>query len=104
MTTATTNGHGSHQTARERLRSPAEDEAGERSGSMLGSVLGAVKGLVASRIPPADLDERDPDYIRESLPRLWLLSSLYFRGDVRGLGNVPRKAACCWSATTRAAT
>ena len=89
MTTATTNGHGSHQTARERLRAPAEDEAGERSGSMLGSVLGAVKGLVTSRIPAADLDERDPDYIRESLPRLWLLSSLYFRGDVRGLGNVP---------------
>ena len=37
MTTATTNGHGSHQTARDRLRAPAEDEAGERSGSMLGS-------------------------------------------------------------------
>ena len=36
-----------------------------------------------------NLDDRDPDYIRESLPRLWLLSSLYFRGEVRGLGNVP---------------
>ena len=41
--------------------------------------------------PPADLDERDPDYIRESLPRLWLLSSLYFRGEVRGLGNIPEE-------------
>ena len=38
------------------------------------------------RAPSADLDERDPDYIRETLPRLWLLSSLYFRGEVRGLG------------------
>jgi 1-acyl-sn-glycerol-3-phosphate acyltransferase len=38
-----------------------------------------------------NLDDRDPDYIRESLPRLWLLSSLYFRGEVRGLGNVPEE-------------
>jgi 1-acyl-sn-glycerol-3-phosphate acyltransferase len=43
------------------------------------------------RAPAADLDERDPDYIRETLPRLWLLSSLYFRGEVRGLGNVPEE-------------
>ncbi|MEA2340569.1 MAG: hypothetical protein QOG11_646, partial [Solirubrobacteraceae bacterium] len=35
------------------------------------------------------LDERDPDYIRESLPRLWLLTSLWFRGDIRGMGNIP---------------
>ena len=39
--------------------------------------------------PVADLDERDPDYIRETLPRLWLAASLYFRGEVRGLGNIP---------------
>jgi 1-acyl-sn-glycerol-3-phosphate acyltransferase len=39
----------------------------------------------------ADLDERDPDYIRDTLPRLWLLSSLYFRGEVRGLGNIPEE-------------
>ena len=45
----------------------------------------------AGRVPAADLDERDPDYIRETLPRLWLLSSLYFRGEVRGLGNVPEE-------------
>jgi 1-acyl-sn-glycerol-3-phosphate acyltransferase len=48
-------------------------------------------GAVASRIPTADLDERDPDYIREQLPGLWLLSSLYFRGEVRGLGNIPEE-------------
>jgi 1-acyl-sn-glycerol-3-phosphate acyltransferase len=41
------------------------------------------------RIPTADLDERDPDYIRENLPRLWLLASIWFRGEVRGLGNIP---------------
>ena len=37
----------------------------------------------------ADLDDRDPDYIRENLPLVWLLSSLWFRGEVRNLGNVP---------------
>lgn len=52
-------------------------------------LLHAVAGRVRGRVPVADLDERDPDYIRESLPRLWLLASLWFRGEVRGLGNIP---------------
>lgn len=51
--------------------------------------LGGLAEAVSSRIPVADLDERDPDFIRERLPGLWLLSSLYFRGEVRGLGNIP---------------
>jgi 1-acyl-sn-glycerol-3-phosphate acyltransferase len=42
-------------------------------------------------VPPADLDERDPDYIRESLPGLWMLASLYFRAEVRGLERIPEK-------------
>ena len=54
-------------------------------------LVGRVRTAVAGRVPTADLDERDPDYIRETLPRLWLLSSLYFRGEVRGLGNVPEE-------------
>jgi 1-acyl-sn-glycerol-3-phosphate acyltransferase len=49
----------------------------------------AVAGAVGSHVPVADLDERDPDYIRESLPAQWLLASLWFRGEVRGLGNIP---------------
>jgi 1-acyl-sn-glycerol-3-phosphate acyltransferase len=47
--------------------------------------------VVSDRIPVADLDERDPDYIRERLPRLWLLTSIWFRGEVRGLGNIPEE-------------
>jgi len=35
------------------------------------------------------LEDRDPDYIREALPLLWLLSTFYFRAEVRDLGNVP---------------
>ena len=54
-------------------------------------LLSGVAELVKSRVPAADLDERDPDYIRESLPRLWLIASLYFRAEVRGLGNVPEE-------------
>jgi 1-acyl-sn-glycerol-3-phosphate acyltransferase len=55
------------------------------------SAITRVREAVIGRVPAADLDERDPDYIRETLPRLWLLSSLYFRGEVRGLGNVPEE-------------
>jgi 1-acyl-sn-glycerol-3-phosphate acyltransferase len=71
---ASTNGH-------------AKDEA-SRAG-FAGRLLGDLAKSVQGRIPVADLDERDPDYIRDTLPRLWLLSSLYFRGEVRGLGNIP---------------
>jgi 1-acyl-sn-glycerol-3-phosphate acyltransferase len=49
----------------------------------------AVSQQLQARIPRADLDERDPDYIRETLPGLWLLASFYFRADVRGLENIP---------------
>src|SRR5437660_3841615 len=52
-------------------------------------LVAGMREQVQARIPRADLDERDPDYIRESLPRLWLLASLWFRGEVRGLGNIP---------------
>jgi 1-acyl-sn-glycerol-3-phosphate acyltransferase len=79
------NGHSTNGKVRD--REPASEPA---RGPGLAARLGrAVAGAVQSRIPVADLDERDPDYIRESLPRLWLLASLYFRGEVRGLGNIP---------------
>jgi 1-acyl-sn-glycerol-3-phosphate acyltransferase len=48
-----------------------------------------IKEAVSSRVPRADLDERDPDYLREQLPGLWVLASFYFRADVRGLERIP---------------
>src|SRR5436305_8191871 len=58
-----------------------------------GSAVQALGRLVADqvqkRIPTADLDERDPDYIRETLPGMWLLASFYFRAEVQGLENIP---------------
>ena len=38
----------------------------------------------------ADLDDRDPDHLREQLPLLWLIASFWFRGEVRELGEHPR--------------
>jgi 1-acyl-sn-glycerol-3-phosphate acyltransferase len=46
---------------------------------------------VIDRVPRADLDQRDPDYIRDQLPGTWLLASLYFRADVRRLERIPPK-------------
>ncbi|HTN23701.1 MAG TPA: lysophospholipid acyltransferase family protein [Solirubrobacteraceae bacterium] len=62
-----------------------------RSPGLAERLVQAVAGQVRGRVPVADLDERDPDWIRESLPGLWLASSLWFRGEVRGLGNIPEE-------------
>jgi 1-acyl-sn-glycerol-3-phosphate acyltransferase len=56
---------------------------------LLGRAFGLVADQARARVPRADLDERDSDYIRESLPGLWLLASLYFRAEVRDLKNIP---------------
>jgi 1-acyl-sn-glycerol-3-phosphate acyltransferase len=66
----------------------AEPEAAGR-GSLVSRVVGGLTSQVQRRIPRADLDERDPDYIREQLPWMWMLASAWFRGEVRGLGNIP---------------
>ena len=99
------------QTARARSRnghhangtpfSPADETFGEPEGdsdrahaggpSPIERLLRAMSGAIGARVPVADLDERDPDYIRESLPAQWLLASLWFRGEVRGLGNIPEE-------------
>src|SRR5947199_8673835 len=83
---ASSNGHGEIP-SEGRPRTAREGAAG----GPFGRLVRAVAGAVQSRIPVADLDERDPDYIRENLPGIWLLASLWFRGDVRGLGNIPEE-------------
>lgn len=62
-----------------------------QGGAMAGvaNVLGWAKQQLIARVPKADLDQRDPDYIRDQLPGLWMLASLYFRADVGGLHRVP---------------
>jgi len=87
------NGHGDPHTARRVLGAPEPESEDGGSAASVASLpfrlLGGVAKAVTGRVPAADLDERDPDYIRESLPGAWLLASLYFRGEVRGLGNIP---------------
>jgi 1-acyl-sn-glycerol-3-phosphate acyltransferase len=76
-----------------------DDAAGtEVEPSANGRRLGAVAAIgrmfaeqVQKRIPRADLDERDPDYIRENMAGNWLLTSFYFRADVKGLEKIPAK-------------
>ena len=60
----------------------------ESDGGLIGRVAKPMLKAVTSRLN-ADLDDRDPDYIREKLPQFWLLSSLWFRGEVRHMENVP---------------
>ena len=85
------------QAARERVTrtaSPAAFTLGSIARGAAGlaaGVAGAVAEQATARVPKADLDERDPDYIRENLAGQWLLASLYFRADVRGLHNIPEE-------------
>jgi 1-acyl-sn-glycerol-3-phosphate acyltransferase len=78
---ASRNGHSTGNGA------PPRDDSAE--GSLLGRALRGIAEQTQKRIPRADLDERDPDFIREKLPMLWLMASLWYRGEVRGLGNIP---------------
>ncbi|MGH2868422.1 MAG: lysophospholipid acyltransferase family protein [Solirubrobacteraceae bacterium] len=65
------------------------DPDAKSGGSLLTRALREVAHQAQRAIPRADLDERDPDYIREHLPLMWLMASLWYRGEVRGLGNIP---------------
>jgi len=71
---------------------PGESPGGPGSlVQIAGRLIAAIAEEAQRRVPSADLDERDPDYIRETLPGLWMLASLYFRADVRGLQNIPEE-------------
>jgi 1-acyl-sn-glycerol-3-phosphate acyltransferase len=47
------------------------------------------KALIAGAV--AQLDARDPEFIRYQLPGMWLLATLYFRAEVRGLERIPEE-------------
>jgi len=77
------NGSGDDRTAAEEPQGSGNPIAG-----LLGRAVGEVTERISSRLS-ADLDDRDPDYIRDNLPLTWLLSSVWFRGEVRNLGHIP---------------
>jgi 1-acyl-sn-glycerol-3-phosphate acyltransferase len=96
---AKSNGHGPASGA-QAAGEPGPDALGEllRAGrqaagagaAVATGALGRVAGRFAKRLQ-ANFDDRDPDYIREQLPLQWLIASLWFRGEVRGLDNIPEK-------------
>jgi 1-acyl-sn-glycerol-3-phosphate acyltransferase len=45
--------------------------------------------LLDGRLSGKDLDQWDPEYIERTLPVMSLLFGTYFRGEVRGLANIP---------------
>jgi 1-acyl-sn-glycerol-3-phosphate acyltransferase len=71
------------------IRFPEDVETEEPRASLLSRVVRELGAQARRAIPKADLDERDPDFIRERLPLMWLIASLWYRGEVRGLGNIP---------------
>ncbi len=68
------------------LTSPDEARGAQ---TLLGSLSGWVAQQARRRVPAGDMDERDPDYMRDQLPLTWLLASIWHRADVRHLERVP---------------
>ena len=63
---------------------------------LIGQGLGAARATAANVLgdfvssrPDDPLDDRDPDYIRATLPAYRALADVYFRPKVRGLENIP---------------
>ena len=63
-------------------------------GHVVGRATAPARGVASALTPrfrPGDLDDRDPDFMRELLPGLWLLVTAWYRPDIRGLENIPRE-------------
>ena len=71
------------------IRFPEDVETEQPHPSLLSRLVRELGAQAQRAIPRADLDERDPDFIRERLPLMWLIASIWYRGEVRGLGNIP---------------
>jgi 1-acyl-sn-glycerol-3-phosphate acyltransferase len=71
------------------IRYPEDVATEEPRASLLNRLVRELGAQAQRAIPKADLDERDPDFIRERLPLMWLIASIWYRGEVRGLGNIP---------------
>jgi 1-acyl-sn-glycerol-3-phosphate acyltransferase len=76
------------------MRNPVRELA-RHAPSLVGGVAAMAENLVTdvaslrSGFAGDDLDEWDPDYIRRTLPVMGAFFQRYFRGEVRGLENIP---------------
>ena len=98
---ASTNGGSEHANGGPPLVDLPLDDLADRIGEATGRAVrlaqgaaGALAGRVGRSVQrrlAADLDDRDPDYIRENLSLSWLVASLWYRAEVRNLGNIPER-------------
>src|SRR3954452_12334367 len=96
---AKTNGHGREASNGGSLagRLGPLGTASDAAQGLLGAgrrLAGQAIGAAAKRAQAAltaDLEDREPDYIRENLPLSWLLATLWYRAEVRNMGNVPEE-------------
>ena len=55
----------------------------------VGSLARGLADTMTPRLRVGDLDNRDPDYMRELLPLTWMFVTAWFRPDIRGLDHIP---------------
>ena len=72
-----------------RLAERGRRALGQGAGALLASAEAFVGGLAPGGGNGDPLAERDPDYIRTTLPAYRALTDLYFRPKVRGLEHIP---------------
>jgi 1-acyl-sn-glycerol-3-phosphate acyltransferase len=83
-------GAGTAAPERERQSQNGGDPGRPREGRGGPSLLRRFVDELKSRLT-ADLDDRDPDFIRENLSLTWLLATIWFRGEVRNLERIPER-------------
>ena len=81
-------GAGTAARAGERRSQNGSEPRAARGGFGTPSLLRRFFEEVQNRLT-ADLDDRDPDFIRENLSLSWLIASIWFRGEVRGMEKIP---------------
>lgn len=72
---------------------PTNGRAGGNVGAPAERARGAIEAdkRALVRGAAAQLEKRDPDFIRYQLPGMWLLTTLYHRAEVTGFDKVPEE-------------
>ena len=58
---------------------------------MITDLVRSTVSALTPRFRAGNLDDRDPDFMREVLPLTWMFVSAWFRPDIQGLENIPRE-------------
>ena len=81
---------GASTAERDRQSTNGSDPGSPSQGTGRPSLLRRFVDEVQDRLT-ADLDDRDPDYIRENLSLTWLMATIWFRGEVRDMERIPEE-------------